>query len=683
MMANANPQITIRHLSVLLTSTLLACAAPSAGPPSWDEFEAAARREVDGRTIYVVEWDRALTLDQLRDYYAARVAAPGTGTAQQSSTVEQTDDHQNVVWHDGVQRRLTYCIANEFGNNQTRALAELMVATQAWESVTDVNFRYAPEHNASCNNSNPAVSFSVRPWTGGGACSFFPDGDGCVPRTLVIDYNDLDTNPFYAQNAPFVRTVGVYRHELGHILGLRHEQVRKTTSCFEGDSTWLALTPYDQSSVMHYPWCDGSLTSDLSITSLDRKGSQILYPFDFSAVHDSNERIDLNNDGRADVCGRGADGVWCALATATSFGPVTRWDPDFSDANGWASPEYYSTIRFPDVNGDHRADICGRGADGVWCAMSVGIGFATTQRWLNGFTDVSGVGASASYYSTIQFPDLNHDGKADICGRGADGVWCALSTGTSFAAPTRWTTKFGDGDGWAAGPEYWSTIRFPDVNGDGKADICGRGADGMHCALSNGTSFGATSSWASTVSDSAGWAAPEYYHTLRFVDINGDGKADLCGRSALGLRCAMSSGTGFGSFPVLVPEVSDANGWAASPAYYGTFMFGDIDADGRVDVCARGGNGVWCARNLGGTFTAMFLDNASFSDANNWRTGPQYYSTLRLADIDGDGKADLCGRGAEGIYCKRRSAPGLALLDPFSDVNGWAHAEYYTTIHLP
>ena len=118
------------------------------------------------------------------------------------------------------------------------------------------------------------------------------------------------------------------------------------------------------------------------------------------------------------------------------------------------------------------------------------------------------------------------------------------------------------------------------------------------------------------------------------------------------------------------------------PAYYGTLMFGDIDADGRVDVCARGGDGVWCARNLGGTFTPMFLDSARFSDANNWRAGPQYYSTLRLADIDGDGKADLCGRGAEGIYCKRRSAPGLALLDPFSDVNGWAHAEYYTTIRL-
>ncbi len=28
-----------------------------------------------------------------------------------------------------------------------------------------------------------------------------------------------------------------------------------------------------------------------------------------------------------------------------------------------------------------------------------------------------------------------------------------------------------------------------------------------------------------------------------------------------------------------------------------------------------------------------------------------YYSSLRLADVNGDGKADVCGRGIEGVFC--------------------------------
>ena len=40
-------------------------------------------------------------------------------------------------------------------------------------------------------------------------------------------------------------------------------------------------------------------------------------------------------------------------------------------------------------------------------------------------------------------------------------------------------------------PSFWATIRFPDVNGDGKADVCGRG---RACSVrpSTGTGFGAS-----------------------------------------------------------------------------------------------------------------------------------------------------------------------------------------------
>ena len=43
--------------------------------------------------------------------------------------------------------------------------------------------------------------------------------------------------------------------------------------------------------------------------------------------------------------------------------------------------------------------------------------------------------------------------------------------------------------------DTWSTIQFPDLNGDGKADLCGRGPDGLHCGLSTGASFDPVTLW--------------------------------------------------------------------------------------------------------------------------------------------------------------------------------------------
>ena len=53
---------------------------------------------------------------------------------------------------------------------------------------------------------------------------------------------------------------------------------------------------------------------------------------------------------------------------------TTLKDSQFSDANGWNTAPYYSTIDFPDINGDSASDVCGRGFGGVWCAVDDGTG---------------------------------------------------------------------------------------------------------------------------------------------------------------------------------------------------------------------------------------------------------------------------------------------------------------------
>jgi hypothetical protein len=254
---------------------LTACATDdtdAAADPTWEEYQQAARRELDGHVSYVVDGDVPVSLETLRALYDGR----GRGEPVADKSTVNTIDGRDDVWNADEERDLSYCVSNDFGADKTRAINEMREAARAWEAVANLRFRYVPQQDGACLGTNTAVRFAVRPWTENGACAFFPSGGGCVPRTLVMDLDDFDTNPYWEQVAPNQTTLGVFRHELGHILGLRHEHIRGTT-CTNETGTWRDLTAYDRSSVMHYQECDGVTTSDMSITALDAAGVRSLY----------------------------------------------------------------------------------------------------------------------------------------------------------------------------------------------------------------------------------------------------------------------------------------------------------------------------------------------------------------------------------------------------------------------
>jgi len=159
---------------------------------------------------------------------------------------------------------------------------------------------------------------------------------------------------------------------------------------------------------------------------------------------------------------------------------------DYSDANGWTDPADYSTIQFPDVNGDGKADVCAHqpGGAAILCRLSTGTGWGDSITLALSSNPHSTLLASPQYYSTIAFPDVNGDGKSDFCARLTTGVLCYLSNGNGFGSAVA-GAPLADGSGWSAAP-YYSTIAYPDINGDGTADNCARGVAGVGCAYGVG-----------------------------------------------------------------------------------------------------------------------------------------------------------------------------------------------------
>ena len=151
-------------------------------------------------------------------------------------------------------------------------------------------------------------------------------------------------------------------------------------------------------------------------------------------------------------------------------------------------------------------------------------------------------------------------------------------------------------------------------------------------------------------SDENGWNQPQYYSTIRAADINGDARAELMGRSSTGIETwsfdpimrqwqIVSSST---------PGWDDANGWNR-PEYYSTIQCADLDSDGQAELLARASWGITAwkydkeARRWG-----QLPNGPRWDDANGWNR-PEYYSTIQCADIEGYGGAELLGRSAGGL----------------------------------
>ncbi len=379
---------------------------------------------------------------------------------------------------------------------------------------------------------------------------------------------------------------------------------------------------------------------------------------------------DLDGDGAADVCGRSPEGLVCRTGAGD-------WTIDeLSDANGWDDPLNHGTLRLGDVTGDALVDVCLRGDDGVRCWPSTGAGFGDA---LTG-PDLSDAGSwdAPEFATTFRLADFDGDGLEDACAKGWSAWRCWPATGAGFDGSV-------DGPAWVQGTgweqvSWYGTIRTGDIDGDGRDDVCGRDDSGVECWLSDGAGF-PTPVTGPAWTDAAGWDAEDRWSTIRLLDLDGDGLADLCGRDADGVVCHRSLGTAFDT-ALVGPELSDDLGWS-DLGNATTLRWGDLDGDGDRDLCARANAGIVCWPFEGDGWGERF-DGPALSDDAGWDV-PERYGSLRLGDVTGDGRADLCGLEDDGLWCWPSTGLGFGPAEAgpsWTAATGWDDESSWATLRL-
>lgn len=377
--------------------------------------------------------------------------------------------------------------------------------------------------------------------------------------------------------------------------------------------------------------------------------------------YETIQTADLDGDGNPELFARASWGVdaWTFDDDLGQWRPLPPLRGPLTDAGGWDEPPYYRTFQAADLDGDGADEIFVRGAAGLlawkyepetqsWRELADAFGPSDANDWYQ-----------PQYYLTIQAADIDGDGSDEVIGRSAGGLVAWKYDGDSdswqFLSNPNGPHAFSDANGYDQ-PEFYRTIQAADLDGDGKDEIFGRDASGI-IAWDYQPS---TESWEEPIpllqgstapSDANGWGPPEYYRTIAPADLDGDGADEIFAREADGLVAwkYVPNSDSWETLPKFTGggAPSDNNGWI-SPSQYLTIHAADLNGDGRDEVYGRGAGGItpWELGNSG--WTALPTED-DFSDAAGWSQDGYYYRTIQAADVDGDHRAELLGRFLTGM----------------------------------
>jgi RHS repeat-associated protein len=368
---------------------------------------------------------------------------------------------------------------------------------------------------------------------------------------------------------------------------------------------------------------------------------------------------------------------WASSSSWSAAGAPSR---SYSNSDAFGSGGKVATARLIDVNGDGLADRVsnqmGLGLDSDGVALNTGNGFVsapgfgvfpieTTQ------SECGFPGTPCQHYTTHSFLDVTRDGRPDQIRQDAQGrFWVRANNGAGFNAEQSWSGPTNVRLGEAEAASVISKVI--DMNGDGLADLVGRGAVYLNTGngfQTNGLAWGFGAHpdstyveqwWVEcTAPDASGHSGCNSWAQTALVDLNGDGLPDRVTNHAAPSGPAgptgtwsvrLNTGTGFSAnaitwtVPIPYPSAPGRSESAKTESVQGSETIQtrllDMDGDGLVDLFNDG----QVYLNTGSGFTSTNIPTGSLSVEYSFGPcSPSNCSTdafVTTADLNGDGLLD-------------------------------------------
>lgn len=152
--------------------------------------------------------------------------------------------------------------------------------------------------------------------------------------------------------------------------------------------------------------------------------------------------------------------------------------------------------------------------------------------------------------------------------------------------------------------------------------------------------------------------------------MNGDGREDVVGFGSAGVLVSLSTGTGFQQAQLWVRDFGYyAGGWRAN---LHERAVADVNGDGLADVVGFGTSGVLVSLSTGNGFQRAQLWLGEFGTRSGWNATDH---DRQLADVNGDGLADIVAYGEDGLMVALSDGDSFDIVDPLLVLTGSLEAD--------